>query len=102
MVDTLSPQAAIPSVDRLLRDPAAATLIDGYGRQAVTGAVRDDLAALRRRIAKDGKGAQPALFVMQRVGVPNLTGRVLRSISSTTRQVRLDNSDNIATSGLTM
>jgi L-seryl-tRNA(Ser) seleniumtransferase len=57
MTDTLSPQAAIPSVDRLLRSADAMTLIDGYGRHAVTEAVRDDLAALRRRMAEDGDGA---------------------------------------------
>jgi L-seryl-tRNA(Ser) seleniumtransferase len=52
-----SPQAAIPSVDRLLRAADAAALIEAFGRQAVTEAVRDELAALRRRLAADGAAA---------------------------------------------
>ena len=35
-----SPQARIPSVDRVLRLPAVEALIDAYGRPAVTDAVR--------------------------------------------------------------
>ena len=58
MADTVSPQAAIPSVDRLLRHPDSEVLIVGYGRQAVTQAVRDDLAALRRRMAEEGETAK--------------------------------------------
>ena len=46
MSDVRTPRAAIPSVDRLLRSADAMILIDGYGRQAVTEAVRDDLAAM--------------------------------------------------------
>jgi len=45
-----APQSAIPSVDRLLRHAGAAALIDAYGRDAVVGAVRDDLAAMRRTL----------------------------------------------------
>jgi L-seryl-tRNA(Ser) seleniumtransferase len=57
MSDVRTPRAAIPSVDRLLRSADAMILIDGYGRQAVTEAVRDDLAALRRRMAAEADGA---------------------------------------------
>lgn len=95
MAEMLSPQAAIPSVDKLLRDPAATALIDGYGRHAVTEAVRDDLAMLRRRIAKDGERAQidasgdgivarvaaalEALLAPSLKPVFNLTGTVLHT-----------------------
>lgn len=57
MPDAPTAQAAIPSVDRLLRTPDGAALIEAYGRQPVTDAVRDDLAALRRRIAADATDA---------------------------------------------
>ena len=43
---TASLLSSIPSVDKLLRSPDAETLIDSFGRQPVTNAVRDDLAAL--------------------------------------------------------
>ena len=57
MPDVRTAQSAILSVDRLLRAPDGAALIDAYGRQPVTQAVRDDLAALRRRIAVEGEDA---------------------------------------------
>ncbi|MBT6960213.1 MAG: L-seryl-tRNA(Sec) selenium transferase [Rhodospirillaceae bacterium] len=44
--------SSIPSVDKLLRTPDAETLIDSFGRQPVTNAVRDDLATLRQALAK--------------------------------------------------
>ncbi len=56
MSDARTAQAAIPSVDKLLRTPDGVALIGVYGRQPVTQAVRDDLAVLRRRIAVDGDG----------------------------------------------
>ena len=49
---TASLLSSIPSVDKLLRLPNAETLIDSFGRQPVTNAVRDDLAALRQALAK--------------------------------------------------
>ncbi len=55
--NSVAPQAAIPSVDRVLRTADAGVLIEAFGRKAVTDAVRDDLAALRRRIAAEGGGA---------------------------------------------
>ena len=95
MADTLSPQAAIPSVDRLLRSADAVALIEAYGRQAVTDAVRDDLAALRHRIAKEGDdskvdvsesavlarvaAALEALVAPSLKPVFNLTGTVLHT-----------------------
>jgi len=54
MSDVRTGQAAIPSVDKLLRTGDGAALIDSYGRQPVTEAVREDLAGLRRRIAVAG------------------------------------------------
>jgi L-seryl-tRNA(Ser) seleniumtransferase len=49
---TASLLSSIPSVDKLLRTPDAETLIDSFGRQPVTNAVRDDLATLRQALAK--------------------------------------------------
>lgn len=49
---TASLLSSIPSVDKLLRTPNAETLIDSFGRQPVTNAVRDDLATLRQALAK--------------------------------------------------
>ena len=46
----------LPSVDKLLRTAEAATLIDTFGRQSVTRALREDLAKLRRGIAKKDTG----------------------------------------------
>ncbi|MBK20005.1 MAG: L-seryl-tRNA(Sec) selenium transferase [Rhodospirillaceae bacterium] len=45
--------SSIPSVDKLLRTAEAETLIDAFGRQPVTDAVRSDLAHLRQSIAKN-------------------------------------------------
>ena len=41
------PLAALPSVDRLLRDASSGALIERYGRAAVTDAIRGVLAELR-------------------------------------------------------
>jgi L-seryl-tRNA(Ser) seleniumtransferase len=49
---TASLLSYIPSVDKLLRTPDAKTLIDSFGRQPVTNAVRNDLATLRQALAK--------------------------------------------------
>ena len=46
----------LPSVDKLLRTAEAATLIDTFGRQSVTRALREDLAKLRKGIAKKDTG----------------------------------------------
>ena len=95
MADTKSLHAAIPSVDKLLRTSDGVALIEAYGRQPVTEAVRDDLAALRKRLAADG-GATVAdtgeAAIMGRVAaalealvaptlrpVFNLTGTVLHT-----------------------
>jgi len=40
----------LPSVDNLLRSDALAALITDHGREVVTGAVRDELTALREQI----------------------------------------------------
>ena len=60
----------IPSVDKLLRTAAAATLIDAFGRQSVTNALRDDLATLRQALArKDNRGTE-------RISVEDILSRV--------------------------
>ncbi|MBO38273.1 MAG: L-seryl-tRNA(Sec) selenium transferase [Rhodospirillaceae bacterium] len=46
----------LPSVDKLLRTAEAATLIETFGRQSVTRALREDLAKLRKDIAKKDTG----------------------------------------------
>ena len=76
MPDVRTAQAAIPSVDNLLHTADGAALIDGYGRQAVTQAVRDDLAALRRRIAIDGEDA------LAETSEGAIMGRVAASLES--------------------
>ncbi len=48
-------EAAIPSVDVLLRHPDAARLIDGYGRPAVLDAIRMVLATIRRDLPQQGE-----------------------------------------------
>ena len=45
--------AGIPSVDRLLRETGAEGLIERHGREPVTRAVREELAALRAELAAD-------------------------------------------------
>ena len=60
----------IPSVDKLLRTAAAATLIDAFSRQSVTNALRDDLATLRQALAKkDNRGTE-------RISVEDILSRV--------------------------
>ncbi len=54
-----SPQAAIPSVDRVLGLAGLADAIAAHGRPLVTDAVRAALADLRRRLA-DKKTGEPA------------------------------------------
>lgn len=76
MADIQSAHAAIPSVDKLLRTPDGAALIDAYGRQPVTDAVRDDLAALRRRIAVDGAD------VLGDAGGASIIGRVAAALGA--------------------
>jgi L-seryl-tRNA(Ser) seleniumtransferase len=46
---------AIPSVDRILRSPAAAALQEIHGRALVLAAVRDELARLRARAIEHGE-----------------------------------------------
>ena len=50
--------AAIPSVDRVLREPAVDALSESYGRPATTGAVREVLADLRSAV-KAGRDLKP-------------------------------------------
>ena len=47
----------LPSVDKLLRTAEASTLIETFGRQSVTRALREDLATLRKGIAKKDNGS---------------------------------------------
>ena len=90
-----SPLAAIPSVDRLLREPSIETLSTTYGQKATTDAVRDVLAELRSRLESagdSGSGACRPETLVQRVAerladaagpslrrVFNLTGTVLHT-----------------------
>jgi L-seryl-tRNA(Ser) seleniumtransferase len=91
MPDT-SPLAALPSVDRLLRSDGADRLVQQHGRTAVTGAVRDVLAAVRAEIAAGRAGESSDDPLLARVAgvleararpslrpVFNLTGTVLHT-----------------------
>jgi L-seryl-tRNA(Ser) seleniumtransferase len=85
--------SALPSVDRLLKDAAAAALIEDFGRAAVTEAIRAVLAELRRELAAEGgSGAPVPTAVLERVAdglrvrsrpslrpVFNLTGTVVHT-----------------------
>ncbi|HOW86262.1 MAG TPA: L-seryl-tRNA(Sec) selenium transferase [Candidatus Aminicenantes bacterium] len=53
MTETIKNAACrrIPSLDALLGDPAAAPLLDRYGREAVAAAARGELEEIRRAIA---------------------------------------------------
>jgi L-seryl-tRNA(Ser) seleniumtransferase len=51
--------AGIPSVDRLLRGTAADGLVERHGREPVTRAVREELAALRAALAAGAADAIP-------------------------------------------
>ena len=53
-------RSAIPSVDRVLRRPEMAVLIESHGRPAVTDAVRTVLAGLRATLS-ESNAAPPAL-----------------------------------------
>jgi len=83
----LSPLAALPSVDRLLRHPAAAALIATHGRAAVTQSLRDTLGALRAQgqvaeeegvLAAAARGLEDEARPTLRP-VFNLTGTVLHT-----------------------
>ncbi|HJO69645.1 MAG TPA: L-seryl-tRNA(Sec) selenium transferase [Rhodospirillales bacterium] len=52
-----SAQAAVPSVDRVLRAPAVVALAAVHGRVSTRDAVRETLAELRAEIARDGASA---------------------------------------------
>ena len=90
-----SPQSRVPSVDAVLKSGDGEALVAAYGHHAVTDAVRDDLAALRQRLAKEGEGALDAATMneiiarvaglLERLSAPslkpvfNLTGTVLHT-----------------------
>lgn len=50
----------LPAIDELLRDPAAAVLIDAYGRDLMTSLLRDATAAARSALLRDGEAALEA------------------------------------------
>ena len=54
------PQSNIPSLDRLLRQPALAQLLARTGRQLVVEEARAELALLRDRLANKSVAGQPA------------------------------------------
>lgn len=90
-----SPFAKVPSVDAVLKSGDGVALVAAYGRHAVTDAVRDDLAGLRQRLAKEGEAALDAASLgeilarvaatLDRLSAPslkpvfNLTGTVLHT-----------------------
>lgn len=89
--DQPSPQAAVPSVDRVLRLEAIRPLVEDHGRQAVTGIVRGVLDEVRERVA-DGQEMLDEHAIAAQVGerlatlsqpslrpVFNLTGTVLHT-----------------------
>ncbi|MDP6785980.1 MAG: L-seryl-tRNA(Sec) selenium transferase [Rhodospirillales bacterium] len=57
--DAPSIQAAVPSVDRVLRLTAVQSLIETHGRRVATEAVRAVLDDLRRRLSVEGEAARP-------------------------------------------
>ena len=60
MSEGVSPvQAAVPSVDRLMRLPPVHTLVATYGRSSVADAVRRSLALLRETLTLRGEDALP-------------------------------------------
>jgi len=90
--NVVAPDAAerrrLPGVDEVLREPAAAALIDSFGRVALTAAVRTELAEARegRMSVTDAAGiASRAGARLQRANAPslkpvfNLTGTVLHT-----------------------
>ncbi len=80
-------RTALPSVDRVLREPAMAFLLDHYGRQSVVMAVRSVLAEMReaKADAVDGDVADLCRAWLERDMRPsqrrvfNLTGTVLHT-----------------------
>jgi len=74
------PRRDLPSVDRLLRDPAVAALLDVAPRDAVVAAVRDTVDAARRRRA--GPPDDWAEEIRERLALR--TGRSLRAVLNAT------------------
>ncbi len=90
-----APQAALPSVNRVVELPALRPLIDAHGRAFVTDTVRAVLAELRHELAAPGDNAPPDpsdTAIVARVGAAlaaslnaaprplfNLTGTVLHT-----------------------
>jgi L-seryl-tRNA(Ser) seleniumtransferase len=82
-------------VDAVLKSGDGEALVAAYGHHAVTDAVRDDLAALRQRLAKEGEDALETASIadiiarvaatLERLSAPslkpvfNLTGTVLHT-----------------------
>jgi len=87
----MNPLSQLPSVDRLLTDPAVATLVDSHGRAVITQLVRKSLAGAREA-ARAGTPLPDAASLIATVGagataqatpklrpVFNLTGTVLHT-----------------------
>jgi L-seryl-tRNA(Ser) seleniumtransferase len=71
----------IPSLDRLLREPRMAALVERFGRPHVTQAARAELAAIRAAIARGGHAVEmPAV-------VEACTARLEREAESSIRAV---------------
>ena len=72
----LSKLAVIPSVDRLLREPAIAALAEAHGRPATVDAAREVLADLRSALTAGG-GAEPSAL-----GPDTLAGAVAAKLEA--------------------
>lgn len=60
-MNQISDRSRLPSVDRLLRDPAIEPLVEEHGQPAVTGAVREVLGTARAELTA-GAGDAPDRF----------------------------------------
>ena len=89
--ETMTDLSRLPSVDRLLGQPAIVALIGQHGRQVVTALIRDLLATARLRAMAGGPVAEEATLVQEAAAradalarprlrtVFNLTGTVLHT-----------------------
>jgi len=82
--DVLAPRD-IPSVDRLLNDPAVGPLVATHGRAHVTTVVRAAVAALRRRV-NDGESVAPDEGTPERL-VRSIAERLRTDATSRQRRV---------------
>ncbi len=82
MLPTPASVSALPSLDRLLRLPALAALIDGHGRSRITQLLRSHLQALRDRISA---GKLSATQLQEAVEGPALVATVEAALAADAR-----------------